>query len=39
VHVSERAGQRLYLLFAGGTVGNLAFYFGVLPLTLVLLTN
>lgn len=38
VHVSERAGQRLYLLFAGGTVGNLAFYFGVLPLTLVLLT-
>lgn len=38
VHVSERAGQRLYLLFDGGTVGNLAFYFGVLPLILVLLT-
>ena len=38
VHVSERNGERLYLLFAGGTVSNLAFYFGVLPLTLVLLT-
>jgi len=38
VHVSERNGERLYLLFDGGTVGNLAFYFGVLPLILVLLT-
>lgn len=38
VHVSERNGERLYLLFAGGTVSNLAFYFGVLPLILVLLT-
>ena len=38
VHVSERNGERLYLLFAGGTVSNLAFYFGVLPLMLVLLT-
>jgi len=37
VHVSERDGERLYLLFDGGTVGNLAFYFGVLPLILVLL--
>ena len=38
VHVSERNGERLYLLFDGGTVGNLAFYFGVVPLILVLLT-
>ncbi len=38
VYVSERNGERLYLLFAGGTVSNLAFYFGVLPLILVLLT-
>lgn len=38
VHVSEMDGERLYLLFAGGTVSNLAFYFGVLPLILVLLT-
>jgi len=38
VHVSEVNGERLYLLFAGGTVSNLAFYFGVLPLILVLLT-
>jgi len=37
VHVSERNGERLYLLFDGGTVGNLAFYFGVVPLILVLL--
>jgi len=38
VHVSERAGQRLYLLFDGGTVSSLAFYFGVVPLIMVLLT-
>jgi len=38
VHVSESGGERLYLLFAGGTVSSLAFYFGVLPLILVLLT-
>jgi len=38
VHVSERNGERLYLLFSGGMVSNLAFYFGVLPLILVLLT-
>ncbi|MFK7854056.1 MAG: sensor histidine kinase [Granulosicoccus sp.] len=37
VHVSERAGERLYLLFQDETVSNLAFYFGVVPLTLVLL--
>jgi len=38
VHVSESGGERLYLLFAGGTVSSLAFYFGILPLILVLLT-
>lgn len=38
VHVSEEQGQRLYLLFQDETVSNLAFYFGVLPLTLVLIT-
>ena len=38
VHVSDRNGERLYLLFDGGTVSNLAFYFGVVPLILVLLT-
>ena len=37
VHVSERGGERLYLLFQDETVSNLAFYFGVVPLTLVLL--
>ncbi len=38
VHVSERQGERLYLLFEDGAVSNLAFYFGILPLLLVLLT-
>lgn len=37
VHISENAGERLYLLFEEGTVRDLAFYFGVLPLLLVLL--
>jgi signal transduction histidine kinase len=37
VYISERDGGRLYLLFQDETVSNLAFYFGVLPLTLVLL--
>ncbi len=37
VHVSERGGDRLYLLFQDETVTTLAFYFGVVPLTLVLL--
>ena len=37
VHVSERSGERLYLLFQDETVSTLAFYFGVVPLTLVLL--
>ena len=39
MHVSERDGQRLYLLFAGGAVRSLVFYFGALPLILVLLTT
>ena len=37
VHISENEGERLYLLFEEGTVRDLAFYFGVLPLLLVLL--
>ncbi len=37
VHISEVNGERLYLLFEEGTVSNLAFYFGVVPLLLVLL--
>jgi len=36
-HVSERDGERLVLLFQEETVSNLGFYFGVVPLTLVLL--
>lgn len=38
VHVSQRQGETLYLLFEDGAVSNLAFYFGILPLLLVLLT-
>jgi signal transduction histidine kinase len=38
VHVSEQNGETLYLLFEDGAVSNLAFYFGILPLLLVLLT-
>jgi signal transduction histidine kinase len=38
VHVSERNGETLYLLFEDGAVSNLAFYFGIMPLLLVLLT-
>jgi len=37
VHVSERNGERLYLLFQDETVTALSFWFGVLPLTFVLL--
>lgn len=37
VFISEKDGERLYLLFEEGTVRDLAFYFGVLPLLLVLL--
>ncbi len=37
LHVSERNGQRLYLVFDENQVSNLAFYFGIAPLTGVLL--
>ena len=37
VHVSERGGERLYLVFNAGQVSDLAFYFGILPLSVVLL--
>jgi len=36
VHVSENQGRRLFLLFDGEQVGDLAFYFGVVPLAGVL---
>lgn len=35
-HVSEQEGRRLTLLFQDETVANLGFYFGVVPLALVL---
>lgn len=37
VHVSERGSKRLYLVFNAGQVSDLAFYFGILPLSVVLL--
>ncbi|MEM7054588.1 MAG: HAMP domain-containing sensor histidine kinase [Pseudomonadota bacterium] len=37
VHVTERDGHRLYLVFDEVQVSNLAFYFGILPLIGVLL--
>jgi len=37
VYVSTQADETLYLLFQSDTVSNLAFYFGILPLALVLL--
>ena len=37
VHVSEKFGHRLYLVFQEGQVSRLAFYFGVAPLAFVLL--
>lgn len=37
VHVSERDGRRLYLVFEADRVSDLAFYFGILPGTLVLI--
>lgn len=37
VYVSERDGDKLYLLFQDETVSNLAFYFGIVPLAFVLL--
>ncbi len=36
-YVSDKDGERLYLLFSGSQVSNLAFYFGVVPLSIVLL--
>jgi len=36
LYVTERDGQRLFLVFDGESVGRLALYFGLLPLTLVL---
>lgn len=38
VHVSEYQGHRLFLFFDGTTVGNLAMYFGIIPLIIVLVT-
>ena len=37
VHVSERGDERLYLVFQDETVSRLAFWFGLVPLMLVLL--
>lgn len=37
VHVSENAGVRLVLVFDSAQVSDLAFYFGILPLSIVLL--
>jgi len=37
VHVSKREQHKLVLVFEDETVSNLGFYFGVVPLTLVLL--
>jgi len=37
VHVSERYGKTLYLVFEEGQVGRLALFFGITPLALVLI--
>ena len=37
LHVSDRGGARLYLVFEADQVSDLAFYFGTLPLSIVLL--
>ncbi len=37
LYVTERNGERLYLLFDGERVGRLALYFGLLPLSLALI--
>lgn len=37
LHVSEQAGRRLYLLYNRGQVDTLAAYYGLVPLTLVLI--
>jgi signal transduction histidine kinase len=36
VHVSERDGKRLFLVFEADQVSELAFYFGIVPLAVVL---
>ena len=37
VHVSDRGDRRLYLVFEADQVSDLAFYFGIVPLSIVLL--
>ena len=37
VHVSDQGDARLYLVFEAGQVSDLAFYFGTVPLSIVLL--
>ena len=37
VHISERFGKKLYLVFEEGQVARLSFYFGIAPLAFVLL--
>ncbi len=37
VHVSERDGRRLFLVFEAEQVSDLVFYFGIVPLAVVLL--
>lgn len=37
VHISERHGKKLYLVFEEGQVAKLALFFGITPLALVLL--
>jgi signal transduction histidine kinase len=37
VHVSERDGRRLYLVWAKAQIYQVAFFFGIIPLTVVLL--
>ena len=37
VHISERGVSRLYLVFEADQVADLAFYFGIVPLSVVLL--
>ena len=37
VHVSERDGARLFLVFSSDGVTDLAFFFGIVPLSIVLL--
>ena len=37
VHISDRGDRRLYLVFEADQVSDLAFYFGIVPLSIVLL--